>query len=429
MAALSGGPGTLGRIIMGSLVIALIIIVYLLAFDNSGVVVWASTQMSRPEERGFIEAKLLGMVWRDTGVMIDFRVLDYDEMYSLLARRGRADLISDLHVNLEEYYEQGLIVGAPSPRDREFYQVLDDLSMMAGERMYVPWLTATYVFVVDVRAFEYLPEGLTPDDVIHGSSKWTYEALLEWSKRIYEETGRPMLGLPAGPEGLLYRFIHGYLLPSYTGYQVLGLDTTEAEDAFRVLQGLWNYTNPQSLEWNSMEWPLMRGEVWIAWDHIARLEDALEAGQGRLVPVPPPLGPAGRGYLVVIVGLAIPTSSRNPEGAARVIEYLTRPDVQAETSLGTGFLPAVEGAARLAGQAWLASLEDTVSSMYDDPYQVACMIPVVPGYEQEFRQVYQGLFEDIVLGGGDPGPLLSEAKDRLLEIFEEAGARLPPPDG
>ena len=47
-------------------------------------------------------------------------------------------------------------------------------------------------------------------------------------------------------------------------------------------------------------------EVWIAWDHIARVKEAISLEPDRFVVFPAPAGPKGRGYMPVIAGLAIP---------------------------------------------------------------------------------------------------------------------------
>jgi len=44
--------------------------------------------------------------------------------------------------------------------------------------------------------------------------------------------------------------------------------------------------------------------VWIAWDHIARVKDALTTQPDQFVAFPAPAGPKGRGYMPVIAGLA-----------------------------------------------------------------------------------------------------------------------------
>ena len=91
---------------------------------------------------------------------------------------------------------------------------------------------------------------------------------------------------------------------------------------------LWPTIHPQSINYEFMQEPLLAGEVWVAFDHTARLIEAFNTDPDSFVAFPAPAGPAGRGFMPVIVGLGVPEHGQNPEGAAELIEYLTRPEVQ-----------------------------------------------------------------------------------------------------
>jgi multiple sugar transport system substrate-binding protein len=84
------------------------------------------------------------------------------------------------------------------------------------------------------------------------------------------------------------------------------------------------------------------GEVWIAWDHTARIGGALRDLPEEMVAFPAPRGPKGLGFLPVIAGLAIPKNAPDPEASRAVIEYLTRPEVQATTLREVAWFPAIE---------------------------------------------------------------------------------------
>jgi multiple sugar transport system substrate-binding protein len=45
----------------------------------------------------------------------------------------------------------------------------------------------------------------------------SYDQLAAWASTLQQKTGKRLLGFPAGPQGLMYRFFEGYLYPSYTG--------------------------------------------------------------------------------------------------------------------------------------------------------------------------------------------------------------------
>ena len=65
--------------------------------------------------------------------------------------------------------------------------------------------------------------------------------------------------------------------------------------------------------------PLMAGEVMIAFDHVARLKEALVAAPNDYVTFPAPSAGKGRGFMPVVAGLGIapaPASDWGSTGAA-----------------------------------------------------------------------------------------------------------------
>ena len=55
-----------------------------------------------------------------------------------------------------------------------------------------------------------------------------------------------------------------------------------------------------------MQEPLLTGEVWVAFDHVARLADAFNQKPDDFVAFPAPAGPAGRGFMPVVAGIGDP---------------------------------------------------------------------------------------------------------------------------
>ena len=64
--------------------------------------------------------------------------------------------------------------------------------------------------------------------------------------------------------------LHGYLYPSFTGYQVSAFNSPEAVAMWEYLKELNKYVHPSTGIWASMSDPLLFEEVWLAWDHTAR---------------------------------------------------------------------------------------------------------------------------------------------------------------
>jgi multiple sugar transport system substrate-binding protein len=291
-----------------------------------------------------------------------------------------------------------------------------------GNHLYVPWMQATYIMVANKKALDHLPPGATLDTL-------TYAQLAEWAAKIEETTGERKLGFPAGPKGLMHRFLEGYLYPSYTGGVVRTFKSPEAERMWADFQALWEHVNPRSTSYDFMQEPLLAEEVWVAFDHTARLMNALRQKPDEFVAFPAPLGPKGRGFMPVVAGLAIPKGTPDPTASARLIEHLTKPEVQLTTLREVAFYPVVQvelpqdlpQGVRMAG--------DAVKKQADAPDSIASLLPVGLGEKNgEFDKVYKDVFQRIVIRGQDPARALETEAKKLAAIMEETGAPCWQPD-
>ncbi len=399
-------------------------------------IIFASTQLVPVEEQAFVKNQLLPPFTEETGIEVEFVGISYEDLSTRLESEMKSgkvtiDLIGDLHGGLDYFASKGWLMDLSQfgqLPDRSFPAILEDYSKLYGIKAYVPWMTATYVFVVNKEAFNYLPPGLTMDDVVKGTDKWTYDALLEWAKSIEQATGKKALGFPVGPKGLFHRFLHGYLYPSFTGTQVKNFDSSDAVKMWQYLSELWNYVNPASTTWDAMADPLLRGDVLIAWDHTARIKSAITTEPDKFVVVPAPAGPKGRGYILVIAGLAIPKGAPHPDAAWKLIEYLTRPETQVLVLKNVGFFPSVNEASGAITEGPLKILVNGVSNQLNAPDSLVALIPSLGAKGGEFSQTYRTAFKMIVLEGNKPEAVLPQLADELNKLFQETGAKLPPPD-
>jgi hypothetical protein len=85
----------------------------------------------------------------------------------------------------------------------------------------------------------------------------------------------------------MHRFFEGFLYPSYTGGVVVPFRSEAAETMWTQFASLWKDVNPNSTSYNFMQEPLLSGDVWIAFDHIARVLDAKRSGWRPEVDNPP----------------------------------------------------------------------------------------------------------------------------------------------
>ena len=399
-------------------------------------IVWASTQLNPPKERAFVEDPLLKDFKDETGIEVEFVPISYSDLATRLeaeiaSGKVTISLVGELHGGLDLFASKGLLEDLTkfeALSGRTFPPVLEQYSKVHGIKAYVPWMTATYVMVVNKKAFDYLPEGLTKEDVMSASDKWTYDALLAWAKNIYEQTGEKKLGFPVGPKGLWHRFLHGYLYPSFTGAQVKNFDSPEAVEMWEYLKELWEYVNPSSTTWDAMAEPLLKEEVLIAWDHTARIKDAITTKPDQFVVVPVPRGPKGRGFILVVAGLAIPKDAPNADAAWKLIDYLTTPEVQVKILENVGFFPSTNEAVGAVPSGPLKVMAEGVNKQVGASDAVLAMIPSLGPKGGDFTRIYRSAFERIVLNNEDIQTVISELGPQLMALFEEVGAPLPPPD-
>ncbi len=291
-----------------------------------------------------------------------------------------------------------------------------------AEQKYIPWMQATYLMAADRRALPYLPAGADLNAL-------TYDELIAWARALAEATGGPKFGIPAGPRGLKHRFFQGFLLPAYTGSMVTEFRSAEAEQAWATMKELWRWTNPAATGYGFMQEQLITGEVWIAFDHTARLADAFNQRPDDFVAFPVPAGPKGRAYMPVIAGMAMPRTAPNPEEAKALIAYMLRPETQIATLRATNFFPVVAvdlpddmpASVRISGAA--------IARMTAAPDALPALLPVGLGaLGGQFNQVYVDTFERIVLGGQPIRAALDAQAAELRRIMAEAGAPCWAPD-
>ncbi|MGY5283220.1 extracellular solute-binding protein [Nocardia gipuzkoensis] len=288
---------------------------------------------------------------------------------------------------------------------------------------YIPWATASYVLAAHADALEHLPSGA---DAVSLS----YDQFLDWAIAARRGNGnRPVLGLPAGPKGLLHRFVQGFLLPSFTGGQITTFRSNEAVTAWRYLRELWANCVPASTNFDFMQEPLDSGEVRLAWDHVVRLARAPERDPRNWRMLPAPRAAHGLGYMAVIAGLAIPAASSNRELAQRTIDTLTRPETQLRLLRSNGFFPAVDTAIPSDLPPAIQLEADAMRRQQQAPDAILSLPPAGLGQrEGEVSKVFKDSFRSIVLDGADIRSTLDQQARVLQSILDDVKAPCWAPD-
>lgn len=341
------------------------------------------------------------------------------------AGKGTIDVIGGLHGDFAGFPDavvdlSGLAGSLSGVGVNQTYLGLGKLG--TGEQKYIPWMQATYIMAANKKALQYLPKGAKLDAL-------TYDQLIEWAKTMDEKTGSPKFGLPAGPKGLIYRFVQGYLYPSFTSSEVTKFRSPEAVAMWEKMKELWKYTSPASTNYGFMQEQLLSGEVWVAWDHTARLADAFNQKPDEFVAFPAPAGPAGRGFMPVVAGLGIAKTAPDMDGAKKLITYMMQPDTQIAMLKAIGFFPVVKAALPSDMPESVKAEGAAVAAQSASKDANPGLLPVGLGsYGGKFNKVYTDTFQQILLASRDIKTVLDAEADTLRGIMKDAKAPCWAPD-
>ncbi|HEX6506370.1 MAG TPA: ABC transporter substrate-binding protein [Chloroflexota bacterium] len=397
---------------------------------GSGSVLFLSTQFTPIDEAETYRNSILA----GAPVGTNFLPSDAAPFYSRIqleesSHRVTIGVIGGLHGDLQPLAAQGYLQDV-TPLLGELKKVgfarsLLDLTRFGGnsKHYYVPWMQATYIMAVNVKALKYLPPGVSVQHL-------TYDGLIQWGRNMQRGTGKRLIGLPAGSTGLIHRFIQGYLYPSFTHSSgVVQFRSAAAVRMWQKMKQLWAVTNPQSTGYSFMQEPLMNGQVWVAWDHVARLIDAVNSRPSQFRLVPAPSGPKGLGYLPVIAGLAIPKGTPDLKSAEKLISYLAQPRQQIRTLTRLAFFPAtnahlpatVPAGTRLEGVA--------VKAQSYAKNALPALLPIGLGTQgAAFNQVYLDTFNRIVVRNENISAVLNDEARTLQGILDQTKAPCWAPD-
>ena len=288
--------------------------------------------------------------------------------------------------------------------------------------MYVPWMQATYIMAASKKALQYLPQGAKLETL-------TYDQLAQWAANAEKATGQRVLGFPAGPTGLMARFFEGYLLPSYTHGVVVQYKSADAVAMWESFKALWKHVNPNSTNYNFMQEPLLSGDVLIAWDHVARLQNAFRNKPDDFVAFPAPAGPKGRSFMPVLVGVAVPKTAPNKADAMQLIDYLLKPETQIETLRASSFFPVVKVAIPEDLDVGLKLEAKAVQQQQTAPDALPTLLPVGLGsHGGEFDKVFVDTFQRIVLRDQPVKDVLEREAQDMQRVIDAAQAPCWTPD-
>ncbi len=403
-----------------------------LSAQSSGVT-FQSTQFNVVEESERARAILANFkgdvtfVTTEEGPLIDILIAEGE------SGTGSTDVVGALHGTFPSLVRRDLMfdLSELTAKLDEAYDIADafiELGKMgtADYQYYVPWMQATFVMAANVEALQYLPEGADLNNL-------TWQQLAEWGKNMAAATGENKIGLPVS--GLFHRFMQGYMFPSFTGGMVTEFRSEGAAQMLAYLRDeLWPVVNPESINYSFMNEPLLSGEVWVAFDHVARLGPAFAAvvngeTDKEFVAFPAPSGPAGRGFMSVVVGLGIPFTAPNPDGAEALIEFMLSPETQAAILAQLNFFPVVSSVNLDDLPPNVAAIASAVSAQSASENAIVALLPVGLGDRGgEINQIFRNTFSRVVQGGEAIEDVLASEGENLNKLLSETGARCWAPD-
>lgn len=206
-----------------------------------------------------------------------------------------------------------------------YTKMFDGSTNQDGVRRFVPMSFDVYITVCNVKALDYLPDGLTEADVVSGI---TWEQYADWAVAIAEGEGEGKTMMPANMTGsqLLYpmggmSLAYGGEFPEFTsaGFKdaLAIIAKIAAADGFYAEQE--QYTAPTE--------PLNSGDVWLTFAHMGPVGASYNAAPNNYVIGAAPKGSAGAGSTSGAWCYGIVNQAPHQELAEKFIEYVADPDV------------------------------------------------------------------------------------------------------
>jgi multiple sugar transport system substrate-binding protein len=204
----------------------------------------------------------------------------------------------------------------------------------------------------------------------------------------------------------------------------------EAAEMLRFMRDdLWTTVNPEAINYEFMNEPLLSGEVWVAFDHVARLKPAFDERPDDFIAFPAPAGPAGRGFMPVVAGLGIPYTAPNPDESEALIRFMLSPETQAEVLSQLGFYPVIGGVDTSSLPAGVALELGAVDATINAPDAIPSLLPIGLGSRGgELNQIYRDAFSRVVINGEDIQTVLDEQAEVLQTLLDETAAPCWQPD-
>ncbi len=212
--------------------------------------------------------------------------------------------------------------------------MFDQTTNKDGVRYFVPNAFDVYVLIANVHALDYLPEGLTEEDVVNGLS---WEEYADWAIAIKEGTGEGKTMFPASQTGSQLLYQMGGMVLAYGGV-FPEMNTESAKEAWNVIAKMAaaDALYAQEDQYSAVTDPMNAGEVWLAFSHMTPAGQTYNAAPNSFVIGAAPHGDTGAGSTSGAWCYGIVAGAPNTEEAEEFINYITRPEVNYDVCINNG---------------------------------------------------------------------------------------------
>lgn len=281
-------------------------------------------------------------------VEVDF-VAQADAIKKIETEQSTGNIVSDIiyadTANMAPYVNGGWMMDISSivnATGSTYTNMFDESTNASAARFFVPMSYDVYITVANVKALDYLPNGLTKEDVVKGI---TWEQYADWAVAIAKGEGEGKTMLPANMTGsqLLYpmggmSLAYGGGFPEFTsdGFKnALGIIAKiAAANGFYAEQD--QYSAPTE--------PLNSGDVWLTFAHMAPVGASYNAAPNNFVIGAAPKGSNGAGSTSGAWCYGIQKGAPHMDLAEKFIQYVANPEVNYEfcSNYGGSLSPIVE---------------------------------------------------------------------------------------
>lgn len=264
-------------------------------------------------------------------INVDF-VAQADAITKIQTEQESGNIVSDIifadTANMAPYVNGGWMQDITAIVDgtgSTYTQMFDETTNKDGKRYFVPNSFDVYVLIANVKALDYLPDGLTEEDVVAGI---TWEQYADWAVAIAEGEGVGKTMMPANltSSQLLYpmagmSIAYGGDFPEFTsdGFKnAMGIVAEiAAGDGFYAEQD----------QYTAVTEPMDSGDVWLAFSHMAPAGTSYNAAPNNFVIGAAPSGSKGVGSTSGAWCYGIQNGAPHADLAQAFIEYVARPEV------------------------------------------------------------------------------------------------------